>query len=94
MNAFQGQITKAVHNLLKDHNIFKSLVQNNMTDIFQSLDLTANSWTKKFMKEKYVVCCALQITAGLEKGPAVDEIGIKTPLATTKLLCKMDYEFV
>ena len=53
MDVFRGQMTKAVDNLLKDHNIFISLVPNNMTHIFQPLDLTVNSWTKKFMKEKY-----------------------------------------
>ena len=53
MVVFRGQMTKAVDNLLKDHNIFISLVPNNMTHIFQPLDLTVNSWTKKFMKEKY-----------------------------------------
>ena len=47
MDVFQGQLTKAVHNLLKDHDIFLSLVPNNMTHIFQPLDLTINSWAKK-----------------------------------------------
>ena len=46
-----------------------------MTHIFQQLDLTINSWAKNFMKEKYVVWShASQITAGLDKGLAVDEL--------------------
>ena len=55
MDVFRGQMTKAVHNLLKDRNIFISLVPNNMTHIFQSLGLMVNSWAKKFMKLKYAV---------------------------------------
>ena len=38
MDVFQGQMTKAVHILLKDHNIFISIVPNNTTHIFQPLD--------------------------------------------------------
>ena len=34
MDVFRGQITKAVRNLLKDNNIFISLVPNNTTHIF------------------------------------------------------------
>ena len=86
MDVFRGQMTKAVHNLLKDHNIFMSLVPNGMTHIFQLLDPTVNSWAKKFMKEKYAAWYALQIQAGLEKGLAVDEIDVKTPLITMKPL--------
>ena len=54
-------MTKAFHNLLKDHNIFISLVPNNMTHMFQPLDLTVNSWAKMFMKERNVVWYASQI---------------------------------
>ena len=45
-----------------------------MTHIFQPLDLTVNSWAKRFMKEKYAVWYASQITAGLEKDFAMDEL--------------------
>ena len=79
-------MTKAVPNLLKDHNIFVSPLPNNMKHIFQPLDLTVNSWVKKFMKEKCTAWYALQITAGLKKGLAVDKIDVKTPLTKMKLL--------
>ena len=57
-----------------------------MTHIFQPLDLTIDSWAKNFLKERYATWYALQITVGLEKGLAVDEIDVKTPLAVIKLL--------
>ena len=50
LGVFQRQMTKAAYNLLKNHNIFISLVPKNMTHIFQPLDLTVNSSAKKFMK--------------------------------------------
>ena len=50
------------------------------------MDLTVNSWAKKFMEEKYVVWDASQIPAGLKKGLAVNKIDVKTPLTTMKLL--------
>ena len=86
MDVFRSQMTKGVHNLLKDRNILISLVPNNMTHIFPPLDLSINSWAKKFRKEKYAVQYASQITAGLEEGLAVDEIDVKTPLTAMKPL--------
>ena len=83
MDVFRGQMTKAVHNL---HNIFISLVPNNMTHISQPLQLTVISWAKNFMKEKYTIWYASQITAGLQKDIVVDEIDVKTPLTTMKPL--------
>ena len=38
------------------------------------------------MKDKYAVWYALQITASLEKGLAMDEIDLKTPLTNIKPL--------
>ena len=45
--------------------------------MFQPLDLTVNSWTETFKKEKYAVWYASQI---------VDKIDVKTPRTTIKLL--------
>jgi hypothetical protein len=86
MDVFRGQMTQAVHSLLEEHNIIISLVPNNMTHIFQPLDLTVDSWAKKFMKEKYAVWYSSQIKAGLEKGIAIDEIDVKTQLTVVKPL--------
>ena len=86
MDVFRGQMTQAVHNRLKELNILVALVLNNMTHIFQPLDLTVNSWAKKFMKEKYAVWYASQISTGLEKGVDIDEIEVKTPLTVMKPL--------
>ena len=42
MDVFLGQITDDVTSLLKEHNIHFVLVPNNMTQLFQPLDLTVN----------------------------------------------------
>ena len=60
------------------------LVSNNMTHIFQLLDLTVNSRAKTFMKEKYAVWYASQIIVGLERGRlAVDETDVMFSTLTT-----------
>ena len=46
MDVFRGQMTKNVQDLLKELNILVSFVPNNMTHLFQPLDLTVNSWAK------------------------------------------------
>ena len=79
MDAFRGQMIKAVRNLPKDHNIFIAFVPNNMTHIFQPLELMVNSSTKKFMKEKYAVWDASKIPGGLEEDLTVNEIDGKAP---------------
>ena len=57
-----------------------------MTHIFQPLDVTINSWDKKFMKKKYAVWYALQVTVSLKKGLAMDEVDVKGPVTSMKLL--------
>ena len=73
-------MTETVHNLLKDHNILISLVPNNMTHIFQPLDLTVNSGLKSLKKKNTLS----GITARLEKGLTEDKINVKTQLITMK----------
>ena len=43
MDVFRGQITDHVISLLRDNNIHNVLVPNNMTQLFQPLDLTVNT---------------------------------------------------
>ena len=53
MDVFRGQMTASVIDLLKSENILLVKVPNNMTHLFQPLDLTVNSWAKNYMKEKF-----------------------------------------
>ena len=86
MDVFRGQMTTAVLNLLKANNILLVKVPNNMTHIFQPLDLTVNSWAKDFMREKFATWYAGKIKENLDKGEQLENIDIKTPLSVMKPL--------
>ena len=52
LDVFRGQMTSEVTNLLRN-NVFFVTVPNNMTYLFQPLDLTVNCYCKYFMKKKF-----------------------------------------
>ena len=54
MDVFRGQMTNEVISLLKENNIILIRVPANMTHIFQPLDLTANQWAKKIMRDSFL----------------------------------------
>ena len=51
MDVFRGQITDDVIPLLRDNNIHYVFVPNNMTQLFQPLDLTVNKHCKSYLKQ-------------------------------------------
>ena len=53
LDVFRGQITEDVTSLLQKHNILLVLVPNNMTHMFQPLDLTVNKHCKTFLKNLF-----------------------------------------
>ena len=63
MDVFRSQMTTEVKGLLNEENIFLAQVPNNITHLFQLLDLTVNSWY------------TLKIAEGLEKGINIDDRG-------------------
>ena len=52
LDVFKGQMTSEVANLLRN-NIFFVTVPNNMTHLFQPLNLTVNGYCKSFMEKKF-----------------------------------------
>ena len=52
-DVFRGQITNEVALHLLQNNTYFVTVPNNMTDLFQPLDLTVNEHCKKFMKSEF-----------------------------------------
>lgn len=86
MDVFRGQMTTEVMELLAEENILVTYVPNNMTHIFQPLDLTVNSWAKNYMKEKFATWYAQKIREGLDHGIKIDDIDILTPLTVMKPL--------
>ena len=53
LDVFRGQMTSEVTNLLRNNNVFFVTVPNNMTHLFQRLNLTVNGYCKSFMKKKF-----------------------------------------
>ena len=86
MDVFRGQMTSEVMDLLAKENILVSCVPNNMTHLFQPLDLTVNSWAKRYMKEKFASWYAQKIREGLDSGIKIVDIDIKTQLTVMKPL--------
>ena len=86
MDVFRGHITDSVISLLTDNNIHYVLVPNNMTQLFQPLDLTVNKHCKSYLKRLFSEWYAQQIENQLSLGKKVEEIKIEFRLTTLKPL--------
>ena len=86
MDVFRGQITDNVISLLRDNNIHNILVPNNMTQLFQPLDLTVNKHCKSYLKQLFTEWYAQQIKNQLSLWKIVEEIKIEFRLTTLKPL--------
>ena len=86
MDVFRGQITDVVTDCLKENNIYVVLVPNNMTHLFQPLDLTVNKHCKSFLKNRFSEWYSHQIENQLAAGKKIEEIDIKFKLTTIKPL--------
>ena len=76
MDAFKGQMTPAVLNMLKINNIFLTKVPANMTNLYQPLDLTVNGYAKSFTKRMFTEWFASEIFKVPEIGKAPKKIDI------------------
>ena len=76
MDVFRGQITYDVISLLRNDNIHYVLVPNNMTQLFQPLDLTVTKHCKSYLKRLFSEWYAQQIENQFSLGKKVEEIKI------------------
>ena len=72
--------------LLQKHNILLVLVLNNMTYMFQPLDLTVNKHCKTFLKNLFSEWYSRQIENELSLGRKIEDVNIYFRLTTFKLL--------
>ena len=86
LDVFRGQITKDVTSLLEEHNILLVLVPNNMTHLFQPLDLTVNKHCKTFLKKLFSEWYSRQIENQLSLGKKIEDVNIQFRLTTLKPL--------
>ena len=81
-----GQITEEVTSHLIQNNIYFVKVPNNMTHLFQPLDLTVNGDCKKFMKKKFSEWYTQQVDNAIQAGVKLENINIEFKLTTMKPL--------
>ena len=74
---FCGQITNEVTSHLLQSNIYFVTVPNNMTHLFQPLDLTVNGHDKKFMKNEFPKWYMQQVDNVLQIGTKPKDINIE-----------------
>ena len=86
VDVFRGQITDDVISLLRDNNIHYVLVPNNMTQLFQLLDLTINKQCESYLKRLFSEWYAQQIENQPSRRKKVEEIKIQFRLTTLKPL--------
>ena len=77
-------MTEEITTLLRENNIYFVTVPNNMTHLFQPLDLIVNGFCKSFMKRKFAEYFAQQFDHQLTLGKEVEEVEIKFNLTEMK----------
>ena len=85
IDVFRDQMTEPVLSI-KEYSICLVKVPANMTDIFQSLDLTVNRLAKSFSKRKFTQWCSPQIQRDMKSRKDINEIEVIINLTTLKLL--------
>ena len=84
LDIFRGQMTSEVTTLLQENNIFFVTVPNNMTHLFQPLDLTVNGFCKSYLKRKFTQWFAQQFDRQLALFKKVEDIEMKFQLTEIK----------
>ena len=74
---FRGQKTDEVTSHLLQNNIYFVTVPNNMTHLFQTLDLTVNGHCKKFTKNEFAKWYIQQVDNALQVGTKLEDINIE-----------------
>ena len=57
-----------------------------MTNYYQPVDLTTNTWAKEFLKTKFLQWYSKQIQDALDSAKAIKDIKVKVPLSVMKPL--------
>ena len=79
-------MTDPVIEELKESNIMLTRIPANMTNLFQPLDLTANSPKKASLKTKFTEWYNSSIYKQLEEGMSIEDINVELKLSILKPL--------
>ena len=85
-DVFSGQMTDSVMQKLKENFIKVVKVPENISNLFQPLDLTVNGSAKVFMKRKLTEWYSSSISKQLDKGKSTDDIDVDLKLSIPKPL--------
>ena len=85
-DVFRSLITDEVASHLSQNNIYFVTIPNNMTHLFQPLDLTVNGHCKKFMKNEFAKWYMQQVDNALQVGKKLEDINIEFRLSVIKPL--------
>ena len=83
---FRGQITDEVTLHLLQNNIYFVTVPNNMTHLFQPMDLTINGHRKKVTKKEFAKWYMQQVDNALQVGTKLEDINTEFRLSVIKPL--------
>ena len=84
MDVFTGKMTVEGLNAYEEANILIINFPANMTKYYQSLDLTVNGYTKRFLKSKFTEWYSSQVRAYLDNGVSIDETEVGSQLNMIK----------
>ena len=76
-------MTPTVREFLKENNILLEKVPANLTYLFQPLDVQGgpNGYVKRYMKNKFTLWYADQVTHALEEGKDIKDVDISLKLS-------------
>ena len=93
MDTFKGQDNDEVAKLCRKNNCALIIVRHNLTNKFQSLDITVNKPAKRFIKDKYNMWYPEQVSKQLNEVKAPPDVEVSLNLSEIKPLhAKWIYE--
>ena len=85
-DVFKGHMGEAVLTLLEENKIFRVVVPNNCTDLFQPLDLSVNKPFKDKLRRGFCDWYSQEVAKHLTNGCQADKIQIDTRMSIVKEL--------
>ena len=86
MDTFKGQDNEEIKSLCFKNNCELVIVPHNLTNKFQSLDLTINQKAKKFVSNQFNKWCAERVSRQLTNGKSLRDVEVSLKLRNLKPL--------
>ena len=91
MDVFTGQMTTAVLGSYKENNVLFVNVPANMTNYYQPLNLTVNSYAKWHMKNKFNSWYSKRVKQQLDNAVNLKDVNFKLQLTITQKEQRWDH---